>query len=175
MFSSSFCKGLMLIGVLQLANCFCWAEVSCLMWWASYRLDDFVAWQVWDFSFLSNVRTGSGVHPACYSMNTLGSVLGGKAAGEFAVDYSSPSSAEIKNEGFYTPTSPVCLNFVDGNNFEFPFALRLICCVNLQVFCNILVNSVVLNRYLLPSQNTTYIITYLLTYLLHGAESFLRS
>jgi len=38
-------------------------------------------------------------------MNTRGSVLGGKAAGEFAVDYSSPSSAEVKNEGDLYPYS----------------------------------------------------------------------
>jgi len=76
-------------------------------------------------------------------MSTRGSVLGGKAARECAVDYSSPSTAEVKNEWIYTPTSPMCLHFVDRNNFGFPLLLRLICLVNLQIFCNTLINSVV--------------------------------
>jgi hypothetical protein len=77
-----------------------------------------------------------------------GSVLGGKAAGKCAVVYSYPSSAELTNEWIYTPTHPICLNFVDRNNFEFILLLRLICRVDLQVFCNILINSVVFCQFL---------------------------
>jgi hypothetical protein len=69
-----------------------------------------------------------------------GSVLGGKAAGEFAVDDSSPSTAEVKNKGIYNPSPPIFLNFVDRNKFEFALLLRLGCRVNLHVFCNILIN-----------------------------------
>ena len=49
----------------------------------------------------------------------------------------------LRMKGIYTPTHSICFNFVDRNNFEFPFVLRLMRRVNLHVFCNILINSVV--------------------------------
>jgi hypothetical protein len=45
-----------------------------------------------DFSLLHNVQTGSGAHPAYYTMGT-----GGKA------DHSPPSGVEVKNDGAIPP------------------------------------------------------------------------
>jgi hypothetical protein len=52
-------------------------------------------------SLLHRVQTGSGLHPASYSMGTGGSFPGGKAAGAEA-DHSTPSSSEVKNAWCYT-------------------------------------------------------------------------
>ena len=71
------------------------------------------------FSLKRQDRTGCGVRPACYSMNTRGSVLGGKAAREFAVDYSFPFSAEVKNEGIFIPTAPYALILWTGTTLNF--------------------------------------------------------
>jgi hypothetical protein len=49
------------------------------------------------------VQTGSGAHPASYSMGNGSSFPGGKTAGSEA-DHSPPSSAEVKNAWIYTST-----------------------------------------------------------------------
>jgi hypothetical protein len=50
------------------------------------------------FSYSPCVQTGSGAHPAFYSMGTGGSFPGGKAQPGRDADHSPPSSAEVKNE-----------------------------------------------------------------------------
>jgi hypothetical protein len=51
-----------------------------------------------DFSSNLCVQTASGAHPASYTMGTGGSFPGGKARPGRDVDYSPPSSAEVKKE-----------------------------------------------------------------------------
>jgi hypothetical protein len=51
-----------------------------------------------DFSSSSCVQTGSGAHPASYSVGTSGPFPGGKARPGRDADLSPPSSAEVKNE-----------------------------------------------------------------------------
>jgi hypothetical protein len=50
--------------------------------------------------FFSNlcVQTGSGAHPASYTVGTGGSFPGGKVRPERDADHSPPSSAEVKKE-----------------------------------------------------------------------------
>ena len=66
--------------------------------------------QTWreDFSFLQNIQTSSGDHPASYSMGTV--VL--------SQGYSSWST-KIKNTWSYTSTPPICLHCMDTDNFYF--------------------------------------------------------
>jgi hypothetical protein len=52
-----------------------------------------------DISRLSNVQTGSGVHPSSYS------IVAGQRP-EVEVSHPSASSAEIKNEWSYTSSPP---------------------------------------------------------------------
>jgi hypothetical protein len=51
-----------------------------------------------DFSSGLCVQTGSGAHPASYTMGTGGPFPGGKARLGRDADYSQPSSAEVVNE-----------------------------------------------------------------------------
>jgi hypothetical protein len=51
-----------------------------------------------DFSSSPCVQTGSGAHPASYSMGIGGSFPGGKARPGRNADHSPPSSAEVKYE-----------------------------------------------------------------------------
>jgi hypothetical protein len=51
-----------------------------------------------DFSSSPCVQTGSGAHPVSYSMSYGGPFPGGKARPGRDVDYSPPSSAEVKYE-----------------------------------------------------------------------------
>jgi hypothetical protein len=51
-----------------------------------------------DFSSSPCVQTGSGAHPASYSMGTEGPFPGVKARPGCDADHSPPSSAEVKNE-----------------------------------------------------------------------------
>jgi hypothetical protein len=51
-----------------------------------------------DFSSSLCVHTGSGAHPASYTMGTGGSFPGGKARPGRDADHSPPSSAEVKKE-----------------------------------------------------------------------------
>jgi hypothetical protein len=51
-----------------------------------------------DFSSALCVQTGSGAHPAPYTMGTGGSFPGGKARPGRDADHSPPSSAEVKKE-----------------------------------------------------------------------------
>jgi hypothetical protein len=69
---------------------------------SDYRLDD-RAIEVRsptgaDFCSSPCVQTGSGAHPAAYSMGTGGSFPGGKARPGRDADHSPPSSAEVKYE-----------------------------------------------------------------------------
>jgi hypothetical protein len=50
------------------------------------------------FSFSLCVQTGSGAHPASYTMGTGGPFPGGKARPGRDPDHSPPSSAEVENE-----------------------------------------------------------------------------
>jgi hypothetical protein len=59
------------------------------------------------FFVTHSVQTGSGAHPASYSVSTVGSFLGVKRPGREA-DHSPPSSAEIKNGGATTPLPNMC-------------------------------------------------------------------
>jgi hypothetical protein len=49
-----------------------------------------------DFSSKLCVHTGSGAHPASYTVGTEGSFSGGKARPGRDADHSPPSSAEVK-------------------------------------------------------------------------------
>jgi hypothetical protein len=51
-----------------------------------------------DFSSILCVQTGSGAHPASYTMGTGGPFPGGKARPGRGADHSPPSSAEVENE-----------------------------------------------------------------------------
>jgi hypothetical protein len=51
-----------------------------------------------DFSSSLCFRTGSGAHPASYTMGTGGSFPGGKTRPGRDADHSPPSSAEVKKE-----------------------------------------------------------------------------
>jgi hypothetical protein len=51
-----------------------------------------------DFSSTLCVQTGSGAHPASYTMGTGGSFPRGKARPGRDADHSPPSSAEVKKE-----------------------------------------------------------------------------
>jgi hypothetical protein len=51
-----------------------------------------------DFSSNLCVQTGSGAHPASYTMGTGGPFPGGKARPGRDADHSPPSSAEVVNE-----------------------------------------------------------------------------
>jgi hypothetical protein len=51
-----------------------------------------------DFSSKLFVQTGSGAHPASYTMGTGGPFPGGKARPGSDADHSLPSSAEVVNE-----------------------------------------------------------------------------
>jgi hypothetical protein len=51
-----------------------------------------------DFSSSPCDQTGSGAHPASYTMGTGGPFPGGKARPGHDADHSPPSSAEVKNE-----------------------------------------------------------------------------
>ena len=72
-----------------------------------------------DLCLLQNVQTGSGVHPAVYSMGT-GFFPGIKQLGR-DVNHPPPSSAEAKNEWSYTSSPLVCLYGVTRENFTFFF------------------------------------------------------
>jgi hypothetical protein len=69
---------------------------------SDYELDDRVIEvrsPIWaDFFSSPCVQTGSGAHPASYTMGTRGSFPGGKAWPKRDADHSPPSSAEVKNE-----------------------------------------------------------------------------
>jgi hypothetical protein len=51
-----------------------------------------------DFSSTLCVQTGSGAHPASYTLGTGGSFPGGKARPRRDADHSPPPSAEVKKE-----------------------------------------------------------------------------
>jgi hypothetical protein len=51
-----------------------------------------------DFPSILCVQTGSGAHPASYTVGTGGSFPGGKARPGRDADHSPPSSAEVKKE-----------------------------------------------------------------------------
>jgi hypothetical protein len=51
-----------------------------------------------DFSSIICVQTGSGAHPASYTMGTGGPFPGGKARPGRDADPSPPSSTEVENE-----------------------------------------------------------------------------
>jgi hypothetical protein len=67
------------------------------------------------FIFSKNTQTGSGTHPASYSMGTWI-----KQAGR-EVNHSPPSSVEVKNDWTCTTAPPIRLHDVDRVNFT--------CCV----------------------------------------------
>jgi hypothetical protein len=76
-----------------------------------------------DFPFLQTVQTGSGVHPASYSVGKgVHSRVAKRPGGEFD---SPPSSNEIMNEWSYTTNSPMCLDRIDRENFTFTTVLEL--------------------------------------------------
>jgi hypothetical protein len=58
-----------------------------------------------EFSLLHVVQTGSGAHPASYSMGTGGSFPGVKRQGREA-DHSPPTIVEVKKIWIYTSTPP---------------------------------------------------------------------
>jgi hypothetical protein len=63
-------------------------------------------WEGGIFSLHQHIQTGSGVHPASYSMGTEGSFPGVKRV-VCEADHSSPSSAEIKDTQSHTSTPPL--------------------------------------------------------------------
>jgi hypothetical protein len=58
-----------------------------------------------EFSLPHVVQTGSGAHPASYSMGTEGSFLGGQAAGAWSWPLTS-TSAEVNKTWIYTSNPP---------------------------------------------------------------------
>jgi hypothetical protein len=64
-----------------------------------------------DFSSSLYVQTGSGDHPASYSVGTEGLFRGKERSGRDA-DHSSPSSTEVENEYEIFFLSPECLHGV---------------------------------------------------------------
>ena len=73
------------------------------------------------FSVLQNIQTGSGAHPASYSMGS-GVLTRGLKQPEREVYYSSPSSAESKKEWRYNSLPRRHLRDVDGKKFSFYLA-----------------------------------------------------
>jgi hypothetical protein len=71
-----------------------------------------------NFSFLQNIQTGSGAHPASNSMGNIVYSPKGKVA-SCEVDRSPPSSAEVMSEWSYTSAPPLCLHGVDRDNLTF--------------------------------------------------------
>jgi hypothetical protein len=70
------------------------------------------------------IQTGSGTHPAHYSMRT--GVLSREVHQTGRdVDQTPPSSAEVKTEWSCTTTSPLSLHGVDRSNFYCIFQSRL--------------------------------------------------
>jgi hypothetical protein len=63
-------------------------------------------------SLPQNFRTGSGAHPASYSMDIVGSFPVVKWPGR-DVNYSSLSTAKDKNEWSYASSPPACLHGMD--------------------------------------------------------------
>jgi hypothetical protein len=56
-----------------------------------------------DFSSNLCVQTGSGAHPASWTMGTVGSFLGAKARPGCDADHSPPSSAECRVKNLFYP------------------------------------------------------------------------
>jgi hypothetical protein len=74
------------------------------------------------FSLLNNVQTGSGVHPASYSMDIENPFLGVKRSGREA-DHSSPATAEGENDWRrYTSCPSICLRGMRRESYLSPFA-----------------------------------------------------
>jgi hypothetical protein len=71
-----------------------------------------------DFSFNLCVHTGSGAHPASYTVGTGGPVSKVKARPGHDADHSLPSSAEVKMSRSYT-SSPKRFHGVQWNCFIF--------------------------------------------------------
>jgi hypothetical protein len=67
---------------------------------SDYRLDDrgSILTETEDFSSSLFIQTGSGAHPASFTMDTRGPFPGGKARPGRDADHSPLSSAEVKNE-----------------------------------------------------------------------------
>ena len=80
-----------------------------------------------NFSLLQNVQTGSGAHPASYSigMGKGAHSLGVKQPG-YEGDNSPPSNAEVKNERIYTSTLLYAFMAWIGTNLPLPFTLTLL-------------------------------------------------
>jgi hypothetical protein len=70
------------------------------------------------FSLLQNIWMGSSAHWASYSEWVLGFFSGSIVAG-CEVDYSSPSSAKVKNKWNYTSAPLIWLHGMDKDNFIF--------------------------------------------------------
>ena len=94
-------------------------------WYGNYAMD----WMVWGsnsgrgkrlFTHLDSVQTGSGAHPASYSVRTW-VLSGGREVkqSEREVSHSPPSRAKVKNEWTHTSTPPICLHGVEKENFTF--------------------------------------------------------
>ena len=73
------------------------------------------------FSLLQNIQTGSGAHPASYSMGS-GVLTRGLKQPWREVNRPSPSSAEAKNGWRYNSLLPRHLRDVDGENISFYLA-----------------------------------------------------
>jgi hypothetical protein len=90
------------------------------MWWLHYRLDDQksgvrISGRGKWFSLLHNVQTGSGAHPATYTMVTGDTC---KQQGREA-DHSPPSSTEVKNAWSFTSTLSCALSWCAGTSPNF--------------------------------------------------------
>jgi len=84
----------------------------------------FDSWQKQKIYFTSrNIQTGSGAYPASKSMNTMGSLPGGKAAG-----HSPPSTVAMKNMWSSSSILPVCLHSMQGLYLSIIKQCR--CCCN---------------------------------------------
>jgi hypothetical protein len=73
-----------------------------------------------DFSSNLCVQTGSGAHPASYTLGTGGSLPGGRARPGRDADHSPPSSAEVKKEQELHLLSPKCASMA-CNRTTLPF------------------------------------------------------
>jgi hypothetical protein len=103
-----------------------------------HRLDGRVRSPTEAEDFASNlcVQTGSGAHPAPYTVGTGGSFPGGKTRLGRDADHSPPSSAEVKKESELYLLSPRCASMERNGTASPFFQIHLhYCCQSLLINC----------------------------------------
>jgi hypothetical protein len=90
-----------------------WTRLKIAPWYSAGLRDGWLGGSIpgWEFSLHHRLHTGSGAHPASYTMNTRGSFSGVKRPGREAYR-PPPSSAEVKNAWSYTSPPQIRLHGV---------------------------------------------------------------